>query len=510
MQSKKTSAAAEPSSGTDRKAGNRGRPSPGTTVEPGVQYRGDGQYRVQIRERGQAFTRTFETLGEARAWKADTERRILGDHKVDVTLPERTTLEEAVQWAFTHGLGKKPKEICKQHERNLLSHWRWWGEQSYFSQWKLSSIRDVDLIAWVGEWQDYCDTYALQNVRKKESKNKDVGAEDQPLERPVKSQTITHRLNALSRLLNDWRLAHNLAASLLPNPVREGVRPPKDPGRNRRLKDGEEKMLLEGAQKSSRPWLVHAIIIAIETGIRQSELAELTWDRVKTMDKYPYIHIDKTKNGEERDVPLSLRAINAFHALRELADQHNFQNGFQSADQAQTNLPSIAADDLPPDAASKWTKPLPIYSARAIIHAFSDLLADHRKSNPDALNDLHWHDFRHEAISRLFENTDLRDNEIQAISGHLTPAMLSRYTHLRTRKLGPRLDRNSESKSNPLPGTLVLVPGKEAMVTSISNEAIPLSQADHFTRDYSRKMLLDALESIRERDPLGQPIVKRH
>jgi hypothetical protein len=53
--------------------------------------------------------------------------------------------------------------------------------------------------------------------------------------------------------------------------------------------------------------------------------------------------------------------------------------------------------------------------------------------------DLRWHDLRHEAVSRHFEFTDFRDHEIMAISGHLTPAMLSRYTHLRADRLADRL-----------------------------------------------------------------------
>ena len=46
---------------------------------------------------------------------------------------------------------------------------------------------------------------------------------------------------------------------------------------------------------------------------------------------------------------------------------------------------------------------------------------------------------RHEAISRLFEETDLDVMEIRAISGHKTLQMLARYTHLRTYRLADRL-----------------------------------------------------------------------
>jgi integrase len=52
---------------------------------------------------------------------------------------------------------------------------------------------------------------------------------------------------------------------------------------------------------------------------------------------------------------------------------------------------------------------------------------------------LRFHDLRHEAISRLFENTDLDLMEIQKITGHKTLQMLLRYTHLRTARLADRL-----------------------------------------------------------------------
>ena len=52
---------------------------------------------------------------------------------------------------------------------------------------------------------------------------------------------------------------------------------------------------------------------------------------------------------------------------------------------------------------------------------------------------LRFHDLRHEATSRLFENTPLDDIEIAKITGHRTMQMLARYTHLRARNLVERL-----------------------------------------------------------------------
>ena len=55
------------------------------------------------------------------------------------------------------------------------------------------------------------------------------------------------------------------------------------------------------------------------------------------------------------------------------------------------------------------------------------------------IENLHFHDLRHEAISRFFENTDLDVMELKSITGHKTLQMLVRYTHLRTARLADRL-----------------------------------------------------------------------
>lgn len=52
--------------------------------------------------------------------------------------------------------------------------------------------------------------------------------------------------------------------------------------------------------------------------------------------------------------------------------------------------------------------------------------------------DLHFHDLRHEAISRLFER-GLNIAEVSAISGHKELRMLQRYTHLRAVDLVARI-----------------------------------------------------------------------
>lgn len=54
------------------------------------------------------------------------------------------------------------------------------------------------------------------------------------------------------------------------------------------------------------------------------------------------------------------------------------------------------------------------------------------------LNELHFHDLRHEAISRFFE-LGLSLPEVALISGHREPRMLMRYTHLKAENVALKL-----------------------------------------------------------------------
>ena len=59
-------------------------------------------------------------------------------------------------------------------------------------------------------------------------------------------------------------------------------------------------------------------------------------------------------------------------------------------------------------------------------------LAWERLKNKGNIKDLHFHDLRHEAISRFFEK-GLSIPEVALISGHKDVRMLFRYTHLKAK-----------------------------------------------------------------------------
>jgi Site-specific recombinase XerD len=66
-------------------------------------------------------------------------------------------------------------------------------------------------------------------------------------------------------------------------------------------------------------------------------------------------------------------------------------------------------------------------------------LAWERLKKKGDIKDLHFHDLRHEAISKLFEK-GLSIPEVALISGHKDVRMLFRYTHLKAEDILLKID----------------------------------------------------------------------
>ncbi|WP_375786302.1 tyrosine-type recombinase/integrase [Bradyrhizobium sp. Pha-3] len=211
----------------------------------------------------------------------------------------------------------------------------------------------------------------------------------------VAPATIVRELNTISHAIEiatrEWGL-------WLPrNPVKLVRRPPIPRGRTRRLKEGEEDALLLACDRGRTLLLKPLIVLAIETGMRRGELLELRWEHVDL--KRGVAHLPLTKNGDSRDVPLSRRAIETLHQVRA--------------------------------GGPKMDRVFPM-TGNAVRLAFEHLRVR------AGMSDFHFHDLRHEAISRLFEK-GLNIAEVSTISGHRELKMLQRYTHLRAVDLVARL-----------------------------------------------------------------------
>jgi integrase len=212
--------------------------------------------------------------------------------------------------------------------------------------------------------------------------------------------------------IKEWGLG------LIYNPVLNIRRPSPGAGCNRRLSAKEETTLFGLIDQYSNPMLRWIARIAIETGMRSSEIATLKMDQVDLTKRV--VLLKQTKNTTQRTVPLNKKATELFtealaNPIRPKKETHLVFFGEPGKD--------------------KKRRPYNFNKA------WSDI------KTKAGMPDLHFHDLRHEAVSRFVE-AGLSDQEVSAISGHKSMQMLKRYTHLRAEDLVSKLD-GLEKKSKP-------------------------------------------------------------
>jgi integrase len=191
-------------------------------------------------------------------------------------------------------------------------------------------------------------------------------------------------------------------------------RPKASKGRNRRIKSWDEiGRIIEATQS---PTLKVLIPLAIETAMRRSEMVNVNINDIDFDNRTIALYEGKTKNGEPRIVPLSTTAIKILRSHKPEADGLLFD--------IQPNTATVAFQRA-------------LKRARAIYEG--ECRAAGKSPDKHFLTNLRLHDLRHEATSRLFEKTNLREFEIMAITGHKDTRQLKRYTHLRAANLAKRL-----------------------------------------------------------------------
>ncbi len=244
--------------------------------------------------------------------------------------------------------------------------------------------------------------------------------------------TIRHHVGALSRCMDWWQRKKKIAL----NPLRQlpkryasynqsdvmNVDKKEDVERERRLEEGEEdaiRSILAGEKPEGRQRALELeykdelnlmFDLALETAMRMREIYTLEWSQVILSDKT--IFLEKTKNGNKRQVPLSSVAILKIKKY-----------------QAGRDLKGLV---------------LPIWSGkhdkRTLKQTTSRLSKQFsRVFSAAGCNDLRFHDLRHEATSRMFERTKMSDIEISSITGHSNPRILKRYANLRGSTLAGKL-----------------------------------------------------------------------
>ena len=322
-----------------------------------ITKRGDGQWQAKVCKKGYAVqSKTFKTKVRAEQWARNVESEMDRGVFLSTSIAETTTLSELIDRYLKEVAPAKKSEADIKIRGKLLKN-------------KLGKL----VLA------------AITPLTVKEYR-------DERLE-TVKGDTVRKEISLLGRIL---KLAQKEWDIYLPmgNPVDSISMPPKGKGRDRRLEPGEEKKLLEAATEYGGI-IKDVIVLALETGARRGELANLQWSYIN-FNKRTAILKD-TKNTDDREVPLSTKAIEV------IKRQPRHITGM---------VFPIRGD--------------------SITKAFG------RVCKTADITDLRFHDLRHEATSRFFEK-GFETMEVSAITGHKDLGMLKRYTHLKAEDLARKL-----------------------------------------------------------------------
>lgn len=223
--------------------------------------------------------------------------------------------------------------------------------------------------------------------------------------RTVTGSTVIRDLTLISHAINIARKEWGIG---IDNPCALIRRPRENRPRKRRLSVAEERALLAELALSHRtpdgtwlpggcrnPWMQPLVILAVETAMRRGELLALRWTDAFLEESFVRLH--DSKNGYGRDVPLSTRAV------------------------------AVLAE-LPRDPSGRV---FPV-SGEAVKRSFT------RAVERAGLGDLHFHDLRHEATSRIAPRLG-NVLELSAVTGHMSLQMLKRYFHPQASELARKL-----------------------------------------------------------------------
>jgi integrase len=162
--------------------------------------------------------------------------------------------------------------------------------------------------------------------------------------------------------------------------------PKSNPPRERRLKKGEYERLKVASAETKVEYLWPMIEIALATCMRRGEILSLEWKHIDFERSKALL--PNTKNGRSRWVPLKPKVMGL---LERLPKEQN--------------------------------RVFPITDV-AVRQSWD------RLRNRAGIEDLKFHDLRHEGISRQFES-GLSIPQVMAISGHQTASQLFRYIQLK-------------------------------------------------------------------------------
>ena len=252
-------------------------------------------------------------------------------------------------------------------------------------------LRDIDRLAEIRAVRS--DAEGDDAKRRRTLKELEAIAQREKVKQPART-TISNKIQLITRTLK--HLGQTVAN--VPN-VSGSTMPRATPGRDRRLKVGEYDTLLAGCLAAGAV-LQLGYRLAIETALRRERLLEVAPHHLVDIGGGRLvIMFPKEKRARKRTgiVPVT-------PAIARILEEAAALQGRQVRDAAEAGRPYLAINGNTFD--HQW---------RSVVLGCG-------------IEDLHFHDLRHEATSRLFER-GLTTAEVMSITGHSTSEMVDRYAH---------------------------------------------------------------------------------
>jgi integrase len=319
-----------------------------------------GRKRVRLNIRG--------TKKEAQAELAKRVSMIVEDPKRYLEIKERKsyTFDELVERYRDHFRDQTAYHTGKAHHVDLVAE--------EFKGRPLDSITYYD-----------CEAYKLKRKRTPTRHESERAA-----------STLNKEVGTLRHMFNkavEWEMIDQ-------SPLRRGrsLQEKVNNKRTRFLSEEEIRRLLA----ECNPWLEELVIVAINTGMRRGEILSLKWSQIRN----DFIHLEKTKTDEARQIPIIPEVDAIFKARRkriQLKSEYVFCHEVRKTDRKGNLLLYQPVGDI----------------SNAFDSAVKRADIEHCR----------FHDLRHTFASHLIMR-GRTPKEIQELLGHKDISMTMRYAHL--------------------------------------------------------------------------------
>lgn len=376
---------------------------------------GKTSYEVRVHRAGHPdLSKSFSNLADAKAWANDVESRI--DKGGSITRKARSTsIAEVVEEYRQKFEQPKEKKPSKQDPAPSGTTPKENAKKKNAPKLSATESRQLEAVAHdLGDYAVASLTHEL--VGKYIAKLLDTKIPPPPTrkklhylydggrERTYSASSVRKLYYQLKKVVEWHARKHDY---ILPPNLFSGHDIPEAWGglRDRRLEAGEEEELYQSARlgQSLAEESVCIIGFALETAMRAQEILKARWSDLNLPGRTLNIPKEHVKTKTFRQIPLSRRAVEILRqmeAFKRRGEERIFH---------------------------QWKNSIELSRGfRRICHRA-------------VIEDLKFHDLRHEATSRFFEKGKLSDMEVMKITGHKTYTTLERYAKLRPTTLADKM-----------------------------------------------------------------------